>query len=243
MPSALLFPGQGSQTADMRELVERHEPRLAELVLSEVGADAFALADEGTAYAQPAILSASLASFARAGAPTADFHAGHSLGELSALAAARAIEPEDAVRLAVVRGRLMQDAGERFPGGMVALVGDAELAREAAAAAGAVVANDNGPTQIVAAGPPETLAAAVAEAKERRVRAIELAVTAAFHTSAMVPAVEPFRAELEEVEFGAPGTTVVSCSSAQPFPADPVAIRERLAAALVEPVRWRETVE
>ena len=65
MPTAILFPGQGSQTDAMRELVERHEPELAEIALAEVGADPFALAGEGTAYAQPAILCASLASWAR----------------------------------------------------------------------------------------------------------------------------------------------------------------------------------
>lgn len=243
MPSALLFPGQGSQTPDMRELVEAHAPELAELVLTEVGADAYALADEGTAYAQPAILSASLAGFVRAGRPAADYCAGHSLGELSALAAAGAMDFGDAVRLAVVRGRLMQSAGEASPGTMVALVGDAAAAREAAEAAGAVVANDNGPTQIVAAGPPDVVEATGEEAKRRKVRALPLAVTAAFHTPAMAPAVEPFRQALDEVEIRAPRTPVISCSSAQPFPADPDAIRDRLAAAVSEPVRWRETVE
>jgi [acyl-carrier-protein] S-malonyltransferase len=243
MATALLFPGQGSQTEGMRELVERHEPALAELALSEVGADPFALADSGTAYAQPAILCASLAAYARAGRPAADFRAGHSLGELSSLAAAGAIDPADAVRLAVKRGRLMQEAGERSPGGMVALVGDAEQAREAAAEAGAVVANDNGPTQIVVAGSPAVLEAAVAAAKQRRVRAIELAVTAAFHTPAMEPAVAPFRVALADTEIRPPAAPVIACSTAQPFRDDAEAIRDRLAAALIEPVRWRETVD
>lgn len=242
MSTALLFPGQGSQTDDMRELVERHAPELCELVLAEVGIDAYARADESTAYAQPAILSASLAGLVAAGRPEADFHAGHSLGELSALAGAGALSLADAVRLAVIRGRLMHEAGERSPGTMVALVGSADAAREAAAVAGAVVANDNGPSQVVAAGPPEVVEATVAAAKERRVRAIPLAVSAAFHTPAMQPAVEPFREALAEVEIREPATTVISCSSVEPFAAEPDAIRDRLAAALVEPVRWRETV-
>ena len=243
MSMALLFPGQGSQTAGMRESVADHEPELLELVLAEVGADPFALAGEGTAYAQPAILCASLAAWSGAGRPLAAYFAGHSLGELSALAAAGAIDPADAVRLAAVRGRLMQEAGEAAPGGMIALLGDAAEARDAAAASGAVIANDNGPAQLVAAGPPAVLEATASEAKARGVRTIRLAVGGAFHTPAMQAAVEPYRAELERVAFGPPAAPVVSSSTAEPFGSAAAGIRDQLAAALVRPVRWRETVD
>jgi [acyl-carrier-protein] S-malonyltransferase len=147
------------------------------------------------------------------------------------------------VRLAVVRGRLMQEAGQASPGGMVALLGDATEARAAAAAGGSVIANDNGPSQLVAAGSPEALEATIAEAKARRVRTLRLAVTAAFHSPAMEPAVEPYREQLELVEFRDPRATVVSCSTAKAFEPDAGSIRETLAAALVRPVRWRETLD
>lgn len=241
--TALLFPGQGSQTATMRNDVATHAPELLELAMAAAGDDPFELADTGTAYAQPAILSASLAAYAAAGRPWAHFFAGHSLGELSSLAAAGAIEPADAVRLAAIRGRLMQQAGEQSPGGMVALIGDRGGAEAAAAAGGTVIANDNGPKQVVAAGPPEALEATAREAEGRGVRALKLAVTAAFHTEAMAPAEAPFREALAEVEFREPQTTVLASSSAAPFPGDAEGIREQLAFSIVHPVRWRETLD
>ena len=95
----------------------------------------------------------------------------------------------------------MQDAAEAQPGGMLALLGDADRARAAATAGDTVVANDNGPTQIVVAGPPDALAATEAAAKADGLRTIELAVRGAFHTPAMKPAVEPFREALGEIEI------------------------------------------
>ena len=241
MDVAILFPGQGSHAEGMGELAERQEPELAALATAEVGEDPFSRAGEATRFAQPAILCASLAAWTAAGRPAGAYFAGHSLGELSALAAAGAIEPADAVRLAVTRGRLMDDAARRSPGGMVALLGDNAVAAEVAAATGVVVANDNGPTQTVLSGPDAALAAAEAEAKERGLRAMRLPVTGAFHSPAVEPAVAPFREALARVSVVAPRVPVVSCSSARPF-GDPAEIREQLALALVRPVRWRETM-
>lgn len=243
MLTALLFPGQGSQTAGMAATCEANEPELAALARSKTGADPFALADEGTAYAQPAIYCTGLALWTAAGRPAADVLAGHSLGELTALVAAGAIAPVDGVRLAVERGRLMQAAAERSPGGMVALLGDGEVAREVAAGLGLRVANDNGPTQLVAAGPTGAVGAAPGAAKRAGIRAIELAVRGAFHTPAIEPAVEPYRAALAAVEVHEPSLPVYSSSTAAPFGPGGETIRDQLAAALVKPVRWRETME
>ncbi|HEX2128819.1 MAG TPA: ACP S-malonyltransferase [Solirubrobacterales bacterium] len=239
--TAILFPGQGSHAGGMRELVERHEPELATIAVEEVGEDPFARAGEATRFAQPAILAASLASWRRAGSPAGAYFAGHSLGELSALAAAGAIDHPDALRLAVQRGRLMDEAARRSPGGMVALLGDREVAAEVAVATGLVLANDNGPTQTVLAAPADKLADAEAAAKGRGLRAMRLPVAGAFHSEAMAPAVEPFREALAAVEIGAPRVPVISCASARPF-GEPPEIREQLAAALVQPVRWGETL-
>ena len=243
MAQALLFPGQGSQTPDMRELVERHAPELAELALDEVGADPFALAGEGTAYAQPAIYCASIAGWSRAGRPQEAFHAGHSLGELTALVAGGAIDVADGLRLAVVRGRLMQRAADKQPGGMLALLGDVGVARPLVERCGAVVANDNGPTQIVAAGPEPALDELAAEAKAGGMKTIRVAVRGAFHSAAMAPAVGPYRLALGEYEVRAPAVPVFSCATAEPFGTAPEGIRDQLSIAIVRPVRWREVLE
>jgi malonyl CoA-acyl carrier protein transacylase len=242
MPTAFLFPGQGSQTDDMRELAASRAPELVELVEREVGVDPFARAEDGTAYAQPAILCASLAAFSASGR-RAQVYAGHSLGELSALAAAGALEPADAIHLAAVRGRLMQDAIGSVPGGMMAVLGDADAGRALALDAGIAIANDNGPTQIVVAGPREGLATAEREAKGRGLRTIRLSVSGAFHTEAVAKAVAPFRAALGFVAIEPPSVPVYSSSAARPFPTDPDRIRDQLAAAIARPVRWRETLE
>ena len=243
MPTALLFPGQGSQTDDMRELVAEHEPELLALAQEEAGDDVFERSGEGTEFAQPSILCASIASWVRAGRPSADYLAGHSLGELSALVAAGSIPPEGAVRLAAERGRLMAAAAGDAPGGMMALLGDAVEARALAEAEGVLVANDNGPTQLVVAGPDHALEHVAKTAKARGVRAMRLAVRGAFHSPAIASAVDPFRAALEQTEVRTPNAPVFSSSTAAPFPTEPDDIRDTLALALVRPVRWREVLE
>jgi [acyl-carrier-protein] S-malonyltransferase len=237
--TALLFPGQGSQTAGMRELVESHRPDLLELVIAELDADPFERIDDGTRFVQPAIYCASLAAWERSGRPDADVLAGHSLGELTALAAAGALDHADGLRVTIERGRLMQEVAERNPGGgMLALLGDGEAARAIADGHGLPLANDNGPTQIVVSGPAEALEAATAEARERELRAIRLAVAGAFHSPEMEEALAPFRAALEAVPVAEPRRPVFCCTSAAPFER----IREQLADALVRSVRWRETL-
>src|SRR5688572_1887127 len=101
--TALLFPGQGSQTDDMRETVERHRPDLLDLAFDEVGPDLFDRATEGTRWAQPAIYCAALAGAGELDGQ-ADVMAGHSLGEITALVAAAAIGAEDGLRLVAARG-------------------------------------------------------------------------------------------------------------------------------------------
>ncbi len=242
MTTALLFPGQGSQTKDMCETVERHAPELAELAIAAVGSDPFEQADAGTRFTQPAIVCASLAAWAGAGRPGADFFAGHSLGELTALAAAGSIDPADAVRLSVVRGRAMQDAASDGAGGMIALLGDADRSREVASGFGVKIVNDNGPTQLVAAGPIGEIDGLYAAAKASGVRSMKLAVAGAFHTEAISPAVAPYRAALEDTAIRTPSAPTYSSQTARPF-GDPASIRDELASAITHPVRWRETLD
>lgn len=239
--TAIVFPGQGSQTPDMRELVARVRPDLLEQVCEAVGEDPFPRADQGTNFAQPAIFCASLAGWEALERPSGQLMAGHSLGELAALVAAGALDERDGLELVALRGRLMHEAGEQEGhGGMIAVVGRgaSDRAPEVAEAHGLVVANDNSPQQVVLSGARSALPAALAHAKELGLRATQLDVTGAFHSPMMAPAVPEFQRALDRTRFGTPRVTVVSAVTAQPF-TDP---RRELADALTMPVRWRETM-
>jgi [acyl-carrier-protein] S-malonyltransferase len=238
---ALLFPGQGSQTTDMRDTVERVRPDLLELARDEVGPDLFERAADGTRWAQPAIYCAALAG-ARELDVEAGVMAGHSLGEITALVAAGAIGADDGLRLVAARGRLMQEAAEETgDGGMTAVRAredNREAIAEVAATANVAIANDNAPDQLVLSGSLDALDRAEAELKERGIRAKRLPVAGAFHSPLMEPAVEPFRAVVEGIEFAEPTVPVMSCVTAQPFENIP----DQLVRALTEPVRWLEVV-
>ena len=225
----------------MRDVVAERRPDLLELAVQVLGEDPFPRAQEGTDFAQPAIFCASLAGWDALGRPTGDFMAGHSLGELGALVAAGAIDERDGLELVTLRGRLMQDAGERSgDGGMLALLGSgaAENAARIADRHGLSVANDNSPQQVVLSGATGSLPAAAADAKELGLRAMELSVSGAFHSPMMASAVPDFTAALERVTLSEPHVPVISAVTAQPFDD----IRRRLADALTSPVRWRETL-
>jgi malonyl CoA-acyl carrier protein transacylase len=242
--TAILFPGQGSQTPDMRDDVERVRPDLLALAIECVGEDPFALVQEGTRFAQPAIFCASLAGWEALGRPAGDYMAGHSLGELAALVAGGILSERSALELVTLRGRLMQEAGEQAgDGGMLALLGAgaAEHAAEIAGPHGLAVANDNSPQQVVLSGARGAFEAASDAARELGLRPLELPVTGAFHSPMMAGAVPEFEAALARAELNddpAPGVTVISAVTAQPFDD----VRRRLAEALTSPVRWRETV-
>lgn len=243
--TAFLFPGQGSQTAEMREDVAAARPDLLALALEVVGDDPFARVDDGTRFAQPAIYCASVVGFERlrdAGATAgAIAYAGHSLGEVAALVAAGALSAEDGLRLVATRGRLMQESGERAgDGSMLALLGTgaAERAPAIAAAAGLTVANDNAPNQVVLSGAKDAFEAAGEAARAAGLRAVPLPVTGAFHSPAMAGARPELEAALAQIDFAEPAVTVVSSITVAPFDD----VRARLADALTMPVRWRETL-
>jgi [acyl-carrier-protein] S-malonyltransferase len=239
--TALLFPGQGSQTADMRETVERHRPDLLELALEEVGSDVFERAADGTRWAQPAIYCAALAGSSELGVE-ADVMAGHSLGEITALVAAGAIGADDGLRLVAARGRLMQEAADETGDGSMTAVrardDNRDAIAEVAAEAGVSIANDNAPDQLVLSGAVGALDTAEALLKERGIRGKRLPVAGAFHSPLMEPAVEPFRAAVEATPIGEPTVPVYSCVTAEPFDD----VRERLVEAITHPVRWLEVM-
>jgi [acyl-carrier-protein] S-malonyltransferase len=235
---ALLFPGQGSQRDGLRELVAEHRPDLLELATELTGDDPFERIEEGTRFQQPAIYSASLACWTAAGRPRADLLAGHSLGELAALVAGGALDELDGLRLAVTRGRLMQEAADRGPkGGMVAVLGDDRAARRLAARFDLALANANAPGQTVLSGLEPGLSDAIAAAREQGVRSVRLAINGAFHTQTMRPAVPAYRAMLAATEFRPVGS-VYSSTTGRPFED----VRRQLAESLTGPVRWRQTL-
>lgn len=240
MPTAVLFPGQGSQQPEMRDLVEAEAPELLDRALALAPDDPFARAADSTRFAQPAIFCASVAGWRqleRSGAADGVVAvAGHSLGELAALVAAGALDAFDALELVDLRGRLMAQAGG---GTMLALLGaDDETAEAVAHGAGVTVANYNAPGQVVLSGPADALDSAAATARAHGVRALELAVAGAFHSPAMAAAIPPFAAALANVPFAAPRVPVISCATGEPM-TDP---RAELAAALTRPVRWTLTM-
>jgi [acyl-carrier-protein] S-malonyltransferase len=235
-PSAILFPGQGVGEASSRELVADLRPDLLDLATELVGEDPFERMSEGTAYAQPAVYCASIAGYERLGHPEADYFAGHSLGEVGALAAAETIDDADGLRIVVSRGRVMDEvarAGE--PGGMLAVGSDHDRAEELATEHGLTLANENSPQQFVLSGPLAQIEEAETAAKSSGVRAKQLAVAGAFHTDAMSAGVDAFRSELDEIDFARPSAPVVSSTSADFFTGD---VRDALASSLVRPIRW-----
>lgn len=241
MLTAILFPGQGSQTPDVREQIERTRPDLLAAVIEAVGEDPFPRVEDSTRFAQPAILCTALVAYSQAGIEP-DLLAGHSLGEIGALAAAGALSEEDALRLVAERGRLMDEAGERAGGNgsMIALLGQgaAEHAGEIARDSGLSVANDNSPKQVVLSGDRACFETATELAGRLSLRAVELPVSGAFHSPMMASATPAFRAAVEAIEVHAPRVPVISGVTTRPVED----VRAVIVDALERPVRWRETL-
>jgi malonyl CoA-acyl carrier protein transacylase len=213
-------------------------PELVEQATEELGADPFEGISAGTHFAQPALFIAGLAHWKAAGEPEAGFYAGHSLGELPALVAVGALEAGAGLRLAVVRGRLMEEASAVRPGGMVAALGGTdELVRKVAGEYELTLANDNAPGQMVLSGDSEKVGEARKALRAEGAKAIRLPVAGAFHSPLMEPAVPGYREILAATEFG-PTAGAYSCITAAPFDD----VRADLLAALTRPVRWRDTL-
>jgi [acyl-carrier-protein] S-malonyltransferase len=176
--------------------------------------------------------------------PSPAFVAGHSLGEYTALAAANVADFATIVYLARERGRLMHEAGLKEPGGMVAIIGMAEASlAQVCRETGTWVANINYPGQLVISGANQNLAKAVELARARGAhRAIPLAVSGAFHTSIMQPAVDGMRGILATLNFRDPAIPVVANTSASPLTAAEE-IKDELIRQLLNCVRWQQSIE
>lgn len=251
MRVGLCFPGQGSQAAGMADGLETTD--LGRRLLSAaagLGADLSAVFGDDEAslrptdVAQPALVFTELV---LAGALPRKTEvvavAGHSVGELSACAAAGALEPETALRLSIERGRLMAAMHE---GVMAAVLGlDAGTVEEICGAVDGtvVVANLNGPGQVVISGTRPAVAAAAARAQQAGARrVVPLRVGGAFHSPLMEQAGAAFAQLLDTTPIRDAAVPVVANVDAAPV-RDAGDIRERLRLQLVSPVHWTESVQ
>ena len=261
MKLAYVFPGQGSQSPGMgRDLAEKYPASRAVFEeadealgfkLSELCFNGPAEELQLTENTQPAILATSVAALRAMeseGFPRPAFLAGHSLGEYSALVAARALGLREAVRIVRDRGRYMQEAVPPGVGAMAAVLGaDVDTVRAACteAARGEVCspANVNSPNQVVIAGNAAAIERAGALLKERGAkRVIPLKVSAPFHCALMLPAQERLAADLDRTEFADLAVPVVTNVDVEAVSTGAEA-RGALIRQVSSPVRWRETLE
>ena len=261
---AFIFPGQGSQSVGMgkaladasaaaREVFQEVDEALGQhlsTLMFEGPADELTL----TANAQPAIMANAIATLRvleKEGgvklANKADYVAGHSLGEYTALCAAGALDLATTALLLRHRGEAMQAAVPVGEGAMAALLGaDLSIAQKIAEAAAqgevCTVANDNDPSQVVISGAKAAIDRAIEMAKEYGAkRAIALPVSAPFHCPMMQPAAEAMDKALAEARIDTPLVPVFANVTAQPV-SDVDTIRKLLVEQVTGMVRWRESV-
>lgn len=261
---AFIFPGQGSQSVGMGKAIADASPAAREVfqeVDEALGQNLFRIMTEGpddqltlTENAQPAIMANAIATLRvleREGgirlAEKANFVAGHSLGEYSALCAAGSLTVTMAARLLKLRGQAMQAAVPVGIGAMAALLGaDIEKAQALADAAAqgevCTVANDNDPSQVVISGHKGAIERAIEMVKDHGIkRGILLPVSAPFHCPLMQPAADAMAEALAGAAFQAPLVPVYANVTAAPV-ADADTIKKLLVEQVTGRVRWRESV-
>jgi len=261
---AFVFPGQGSQKVGMgadlaaassvaREVFEEVDEALGQKlwsIMADGPEDQLTL----TENAQPAIMANAIATLRvleKEGAITlsdkADFVAGHSLGEYTALCAAGAFSLADTARLLKLRGQAMQAAVPVGVGAMAALLGadiDKASALAQAAAQGEVctVANDNDPGQVVLSGHKGAIERAIALVKEHGIkRGVLLPVSAPFHCPLMQPAADAMAQALAKTAPGALAVPLFANVTADVV-TDPAVVQRLLVEQVCGRVRWRESV-
>jgi acyl transferase domain-containing protein/NADP-dependent 3-hydroxy acid dehydrogenase YdfG len=266
---AFLFPGQGSQYVGMGADIAMAYPqsrsawdwaadiklgsqRLHEVVFpppafTEADRDSQQARLTATEWAQPALAVASLAALGLLDALgiTPDCVAGHSFGELVALHVAGSYDRPTLLRLARLRGELMRDASSA-PGAMLAVAASAQDAKAVLASADADelwLANDNGPAQVVLSGTATAVEAAAEHCQRAGIQARRLNAATAFHSPIVTPAGAPLLEFLLGADVRQPQLPAYGNTDAALYPADPDAIRQRIAAHLSAPVRFADEIE
>ena len=269
---AALFPGQGSQYVNMARDLAANWPEVRAifgLLDQHVGDDhgellstvvfpppAFASEEEvaqrerltRTEFAQPAIgaVSAGMLALLRQCGFAPDFAGGHSFGELSALWAAGALSDTDFAALAAARGRAMAPLPEAtFDSGTMLSVraGEGDVAGVVAQTPGVVIANVNGPLQVVLSGSTEAIARAEDLLTERGLSTTRLPVSAAFHSPLVAHGQAVFEATLHDIAFQPSSMPVFANASGEPYPADPSAMADTLSRQMLQPVQFVRMVE
>ncbi len=256
--TAFVFPGQASQREGMAVQLLSDSAEARELFrrASEVlGLDLAGVCTTGneailtrTDIAQPALLTTCIGwlSVVRSRGIESSLVAGHSMGEFSAWVAAGALEFEAALRLVRRRGELMEEAAERNPGGMLAIIGLGderviELCDKARSAGVVTPANFNCPGQLVISGQPDALAKAADLAKAERGRAIPLKVSGAFHSPLMDDAAYEFSRLVAALPIADPKVGVVANATAEPV-TTAAGVREVISRQMTSPVLWTSSV-
>ena len=256
--TAVVFPGQGSQVIGMgADLYEKSS--IAKDIFDEVddtlGRKLTDIVFSGsqeilnkTENAQPAITATSLACFSVFKDKYKDFApsvtAGHSLGEYTSLSASNALSVSDTIRLVSERGRLMQIACDKNPGGMVAIIGmEIDVVEEVCREAGAYPSNINSSQQVIISGDNDSLAIAVDLAKARGAKkAIKLSVGGAFHSILMEPARDSLMDFIESLNFSDPEIPLIGNVNAKPLE-NASQIKNELIEQLMSCVQWNDTIK
>ncbi|WP_417440727.1 ACP S-malonyltransferase [Idiomarina sp.] len=259
--TALLFPGQGSQSVGMLSDLSNDFALVKETFAeasSVLGYDLWQLVQQGpdqqlneTQRTQPALLTASVALYRVAkekGLADVTVMAGHSLGEYSALVCAGALEFTDAVKLVALRGEFMQQAVAEGEGAMAAVIGleDAEIEKICLEQAGEQIVtpvNYNSPGQVVIAGHADAVARAAEALKEAGAkRVLPLPVSVPSHCALMQPAASQLADALKSIKLKQPHTPVINNVDVAITDSED-AIKDALVRQLYCPVRWTETIE
>ena len=251
-----VFPGQGSQYPGIGsdiyneyEVAKKIYAQASDVLGYDIAELSFNDPDEQlnlTRFTQPALLTHSIACLEVFRELTDDrlkpaTAAGHSLGEYSALVAAKALSFESALKLVQKRGELMGTHGE---GEMSAFPMDLDTIRPIAERHRCAIAGLNLPEQTVIGGRSEDLESVERDVKEQypRKRAFRLKTEGAFHTYYMVKAAQHFQSDLDTVDFDPSDTRVLSNFSGGYHESDPVDIRARLFFQLFNPVLWHSNL-
>ena len=259
---SVLFPGQGSQSVGMiKDLYENFDyvkdlfkkaDDVLKFSISKIITDGPKEILDLTENTQPAIFLVSYSIFHVIKRETsfnisnADFFAGHSLGEYSALACSEVISFEDTIKLLKIRGKAMQNAVPKNEGGMVAVLGEEiekihDIIQNNKSKFNCYLANDNSVGQVVISGKMQDLDKLTYELKNLKIKSIKLPVSAPFHCSLMSPATAIMRQEINNIKFSAPKNKIISNVTAKPS-TDPDTIKNLLIDQIEKPVRWRESI-